>query len=153
MILVVIYICIYYITVSLFSNNNKQLLFIKHHLGALQALYLIRTTTLQGRWYSCFTGEEKLRFKDIYWVVQYFPAVHFWNKIENLGLLTLDSLCMLLHTTLSSCEVRIQIQIKSVKFKWEGSAKGYFILSFNVNYSSSFLNCVSRNTQDTLIGM
>lgn len=59
MILVVIYICIYYIAVSLFSNNNKQLLFIKHHSRCF-------TTTLQGRWYSYFTGEEKLRFKDTY---------------------------------------------------------------------------------------
>ena len=58
--------------------------------------------------------------------------------------MTLGSLYLLLHVILGNydfCEVRIQTQLESIKFKREGSAKeGYLfsLLSFNVNYSSNF---------------
>lgn len=58
--------------------------------------------------------------------------------------MTLGSLYLLLHIILGNYdlyEVRIQTQLESIKFKWEGSAKEVYLfslLSFNVNYSSNF---------------
>lgn len=78
--ILVVYICIYYTftTVSLFCNHEHQLLHIKPHSRYFIYIIFNRYNNYTRQMlFPFYRWEKKLRFKDVDWVNQYFPARNF----------------------------------------------------------------------------